>query len=158
MSSDLDTICTFELANLRFGMPVNMVQEVIRQQDVTDVPLSPNSISGLINLRGQIITVVDLNHILLPKEEITPREGRLFLVCAPRRTPMALMIDKVGDVLKIDSGKIERSPDNVQGLVRELIDGAYKTDDELILLFNARRAVGLILDDIKKTQRGHIFG
>lgn len=158
MNTELNTICTFELANLRFGMPVNMVQEVIRQQDVTDVPLSPNSISGLINLRGQIITVVDLNHILLSEEENTPREGRLFLVCAPRRTPLALVIDKVGEVLKIDSGNIERSPENVHGLVREVIDGAYKTEDDLILLFNARRAVGLILDDIKKNQRSQIFG
>lgn len=158
MTADLDTICTFELANLRFGMPVNMVQEVIKQQDVTDVPLSPDSISGLINLRGQIITVVDLNQILLPKEENGPREGRLFLVCAPRRTPLALVIDKVGEVLKIDSKNIERSPENLHGLVRDLIDGAYKSEDELILLFNARRAVSLVLDDISKSQRDHIFG
>ena len=158
MNSELNTICTFELANLRFGLPVNMVQEVIRQQDVTDVPLSPNSISGLINLRGQIITVVDLNHLLLSEEENTPREKRLFLVCAPRRTPLALVIDKVGDVLKIDAKKIERSPENIHGIVRDVIDGAYKTDDELILLFNARRAVTLIMEDIKKNQPGHLFG
>lgn len=136
-----------------------MVQEVIRQQEVTDVPLSPDSISGLINLRGQIMTVVDLNHLLLSKEECeVEREKRLFLVCAPRRTPLALVIDKVGEVIKIDKANVERAPDNIQGMVRDLIDGAYKADEELILLFNARRAISLVMEDINKSQRGNIFG
>ena len=133
---------------MRFGLSVNLVQEIIRQQALTVVPRAPETVAGLINLRGQILTIVSLYSLFESSPALAPTEQRLFLICTPRHTSVGIIIDKIGEVLTIDPAKIERSPENVQGVARELIEGTYQTEDDLILLFNVQRAMSLIVDDI----------
>jgi purine-binding chemotaxis protein CheW len=158
LSNDLTTICTFQLAHMRFGIPVNMIQEIIREQELTPVPLAPMTISGLLNLRGQIVTVVDLFSLFNEPTTTVRPEKMLYLVCTPRRTPMSLIIDKIGEVIAIDPTKVERAPDNMKGIANEVIDGAYQHQGELVLLFNVRRAINLIIEEVAGNQRNHLIG
>lgn len=135
--------CTFFLDNLFFGVEVHQVQEVIRYQEMTRVPLASRVVNGLINLRGQIVTALDLRTRL----ELLPRpEGRLPMNVVVRTDdgPMSLLVDEIGDVLEVDNESFERPPETLQGIARELIRGAYKLKDRLLLTLDTAKAVALV--------------
>ncbi len=132
--------CTFHLDELFFGVDVQKVQEVIRYQEMTRVPLAGAVIQGLINLRGQIVTAIDLRRRL----ELQPRsEGELPMNVVVRTDdgPVSLLVDEIGDVLALDTDSFERPPETLKGVARELICGAYKLKDRLLLLLDIERAV-----------------
>jgi len=132
--------CTFYLDDLFFGVEVQKVQEVIRYQEMTRVPLSSPVVQGLINLRGQIVTAIDLRRRL----ELKPRpEGQLPMNVVVRTDdgPMSLLVDEIGDVLEMDADGFERPPETLKGVARELIRGAYKLKDRLLLTLDTERAV-----------------
>jgi purine-binding chemotaxis protein CheW len=107
---------------------VETVQEVIRYQETTRVPLASGSIGGLINLRGQVITALDLRHRL----GMEPRpEGQLPMNVVVRTEDgaVSLLVDQIGEVIETDARHFELSPDTVTAKARELIRGAYKLDD-----------------------------
>ena len=132
--------CTFHLDNLFFGIEVEKVQEVIRYQEMTRVPLASNVVRGLINLRGQIVIAIDLRRRL----ELPPRvEGQLPINVVVRTNdgPMSLLVDEIGDVLELEADSLERPPQTLRGVARELIRGAYKLKDRLLLTLDTERAV-----------------
>lgn len=134
--------CTFHLDNLFFGVEVHKVQEVIRYQEMTSVPLASVVVRGLINLRGQIVTAIDLRRRL----ELKPRpEGQLPMNVVVRTDdgPMSLLVDEIGDVLEMNADNFERPPETLKGVARELIRGAYKLKDRLLLTLDTERAVQL---------------
>ena len=133
---------TFFLTDLFFGIDVLNVQEVLRDQEMTSVPLSPNVVEGLINLRGQIVTAIDMRRRL----ELPPRgEGETWMnvVVRTQDGPVSLMVDEIGDVLKADPAAFERPPDNLPGTARELIQSVYKLKDRLLLVLDAEKTVAL---------------
>ena len=133
---------TFYLGKLLFGVEVDKVQEVIRHQEMTRVPLACSVITGLINLRGQIVTALDMRRRLnLPEREA----GRLPMNVVVRTDDEAinLLVDEIGDVLEVDEDAFERPPDTLIGEARELIHGAYKLDNRLLLVLNTEKAVSL---------------
>src|ERR1700733_196029 len=118
-------LCTFYLRDLMFGVEVEKVQEVIRYQEMTKIPLSPSVIAGLINLRGQIVTAVDLRHQL----DLAPRKsGELPMNVVIRREdgPISLLVDEIGDVVEVEEQLFEHAPDTLDGRKREFIRGVYK--------------------------------
>lgn len=134
--------CTFHLDNLFFGVEVQKVQEVIRYQEMTRVPLASPVVRGLINLRGQIVTAIDLRRRL----ELKPRPAGQLPMNVVVRTddgPMSLLVDEIGDVLEVDGDCFERPPETLRGVARELIRGAYKFKDRLLLTLDTERAVQL---------------
>jgi purine-binding chemotaxis protein CheW len=131
---------TFFLGDLYFGIDVLNVQEVLRQQEMTPVPLSPPVIQGLINLRGQIVTAVDMRARL----ELPAREDAASAMNIVVRTPdgaVSLLVDEIGDVLEADLATFERSPDNLPAVAKGLIRGIYKLKDRLLLVLDTERAV-----------------
>lgn len=135
-------LCTFFLAGQLFGVDAQSVQEVIRYQEMTRVPKSPPSVSGLINLRGQIVTAIDLRSRLGMK----PREvGKLPMNVVVRSDDgaVSLLVDQIGDVIEVDAENFETPPDTLQGPTRELVKGAYKLDGRLLLLLDCDTAVEL---------------
>ena len=123
---------TFVVDGYLFGVPVINVQEVIRHQEMTSVPLSPEVVGGLINLRGQIVMAIDLRRRL----EFPDRaEGELPMnvVVKTEDGAVSLLVDKIGDVVEIDEESFEAPPDTLQGVARDLIDGVYKLEDRLLL-------------------------
>jgi purine-binding chemotaxis protein CheW len=132
--------CTFFLDRLFFGVEVQKVQEVIRYQEMTRVPLASKVVQGLINLRGQIVTALDMRRRL----DLSERpEGELPMNVVVRTDdgPMSLLVDEIGDVLEVDEKAYERPPETLQGVARELICGAYKLKDRLLLVLDTEKAV-----------------
>ena len=134
--------CTFYLAGHCFGVEVDEVQEVLRHQDMTAVPLAGPEVGGLMNLRGQIVTAVDLRERLgLPKrsEDETP----MNVVIRTEEGAVSLLVDQIGDVLMADESSFERPPETLSGHARRLILGAYKLDGRLLLVLDTQRAIDL---------------
>src|SRR5580704_7115215 len=124
---------TFFVADLFFGVDVLRVQELLRFQQMTRVPQAPEVIEGLINLRGQIVTAIDMRRRL----RLSPRAGDqtpMNMVVRTEDGAVSLLVDEIGDVLDVDADTYERSPDNLDSAVRELIAGVYKLKDRLLLI------------------------
>lgn len=136
---------TFVLDDLYFGVEVLKVQEVIRYQAMTRVPLAPSVVQGLINLRGQIVTAIDLRRRLgLPARP----EGELPMnvVVRTEEGVVSLLVDEIGDVVEVSPGQFERAPDTVTGPAREVVTGVYKLKDRLLLVLDESRAAAVDAD------------
>ena len=138
--SEQKQFCTFYLDNHMFGVKVEQVQEVFRYQEMTKVPLAPPVIRGLINLRGQIITAIDLRQRLgmgpLP-------EGKLPMnvVVRTKDGVVSLLVDEIADVLEVSEEVYERPPETIPIEVREQVMGVYKLSDKLLLILDSEKAV-----------------
>jgi purine-binding chemotaxis protein CheW len=133
---------TFFVDGFLFGVEVLQVQEVLRYQEMTRVPLAPEVIEGLINLRGQIVTAVDMRRRL----KLRPRpEGSMPMSMVVRSADgaVSLLVDEIGDVLEVEEESFEKPPDNLEGAARELIRGVYKLKDRLLLVLDTEKAVDL---------------
>jgi purine-binding chemotaxis protein CheW len=134
--------CTFYVNGLFFGVEVLKVQEVIRYQGMTQVPLAPPMIQGLINLRGQIVTAIDLRRRL----ELAPREGDqlpMNVVVRSDDGAVSLLVDEIGDVVEIQDDIYERPPETLKGVARELVQGVYKLKEQLLLILDTEKTVNL---------------
>ena len=132
--------CTLFLDDLFFGVQVEQVQEVRRYQEMTSVPLAPSVVEGLINLRGQIVTTIDLRRRLsLPKR--SNEQLPMNVILRTEDGALSLLVDEIGDVLELDAGCFELPPETVQGAARELIRGAYKLEDRLLLVLDTSKVM-----------------
>jgi len=133
-------VCTFTVGGLLFGVDVVQVQEVLRYQEMTPVPLAPGVVSGLINLRGQIVTALDMRQRLgMP---IRPQEQPpTNLILREHQRAVSLLVDEIGDVVEVDAGSFEPVPETLSAASRALIDGVYKFERQLLLLLNTERAI-----------------
>ena len=131
---------TFYVADLFFGVDVLHVQEVLRSQPMTPVPQAPDVIEGLINLRGQIVTAIDMRRRLqLP--QLAGDQTPMNIVVSTSDGAVSLLVDEIGDVLDMDASNYERPPDNLDPAARELISGVYKMKDSLLLVLDTDKAV-----------------
>jgi purine-binding chemotaxis protein CheW len=140
--ADEHQFCTFYLAGHYFGLDVLKVQEIIRYQEMTRVPLAAPVVRGLINLRGQIVTAIDLRRRLELEDRPT---GQLpvNIVVHTEDGAVSLLVDEIGDVLQVSESMFERTPETLQGTARELIRGAYKLPDRLLLILDPERTVNV---------------
>jgi purine-binding chemotaxis protein CheW len=132
--------CTFYLAGHYFGLDVLKVQEIIRSQQMTRVPLASPVVRGLINLRGQIVTALDLRRRLGLEDRSAEREP-VNVVVHTDDGAVSLLVDDIGDVLEVPEDLFERPPETLQGTARELIRGAYKLQDRLLLILDPDQTV-----------------
>ncbi len=141
-STGTQQFTTFVLDGHLFGVEVETVQEVIRYQAMTRVPLAPGAVGGLINLRGQVITALDLRRRLGMADRpdgVLP----MNVVVRTEEGAVSLLVDQIGDVVETDAASFETPPDTVAPAARELIRGAYKLDGTLLLALDVPRAVEL---------------
>ena len=139
--ANIQQFCTFFLKDQFFGVPVQKVQEVIRYQEMTRVPLTPPVIRGLINLRGQIVLAIDLRR-RFAMEDRPETQLPMNVVVRTEDGPVSFLVDEIGDVLEVDEESFERPPDTVEGQTRELVLGVYKLREQLMLVLDTERAVG----------------
>lgn len=140
--SNTKQFCTFFVNGLFFGVEVLKVQEVIRYQGMTRVPLAPAMIQGLINLRGQIVTAIDLRRRL----ELAARETAqlpMNVVVRSDDGAVSLLVDEIGDVVEIQDDVYERPPETLKGVARELVQGVYKLKERLLLILDTEKTVNL---------------
>ncbi len=138
--ADEKQFCTFYLDSHCFGIDVLDVQEVFRYQEMTQVPLAPHVVSGLINLRGQIITAINLRLCL----GIEPHpEGKLPMNVVVRVMDevVSLLVDDIGDVIEVKDEIYESAPDILPDNLREIIKGVYKLPGRLMLILDTRKVV-----------------
>jgi purine-binding chemotaxis protein CheW len=133
---------TFFVDGLFFGVEVLKVQEVIRHQAMTRVPLAPREVQGLINLRGQIVTALDLRRRLTlaarPQDALP-----MNVVVRTDDGAVSLLVDEIGDVVEVSEEQFERPPETVAGVARELISGVYKLRDRLLLILDTEKTIRL---------------
>lgn len=133
-------LVTFTLGERSYGIDVSVVQEVLRGLPRTRIPLAPRALAGLINLRGQVLTAVDLRAQL----GLPPREDGIepmLVVTHVDGEPVALLVDSIGAVVDVEPEQFEPPPDTLVGPTRELILGAYKLTDHLLLSLDVDKAV-----------------
>ncbi len=131
---------TFTVDGLFLGVDVSLVQELIRYQPMTGVPLAPPVVGGLINLRGQIVTAIDLRtRLQLPARD--PGRLPMNVVLRTDDGAVSLLVDEIGDVLDVTEHSFERPPETLTGVARDLIRGAHKLDGRLLLVLDTDRAV-----------------
>lgn len=134
--------CTFQVGEFFFGVDVTRVQEVVRYQELTRVPLAPGEVSGLINLRGQIITTIDLRRRLrLPDRPAGARPTNL-LITTPDGA-VSFQVDQIEDVIPVDAASIESPPEMIEAGIRRCIVGVSKQRDRLLLILDEVRAMDL---------------
>jgi purine-binding chemotaxis protein CheW len=134
-------LATFRLDGDLYGVEVEHVQEVLRSQKLTRVPLAPPAVAGLINLRGQVVTAIELRERLgrPPRPEGT---DAVVIVVRLHGEAVSLLVDSIADVVDVDATDFEAPPDTLDGQARELIRGAYKLDGKLLLALDVQKAVG----------------
>jgi purine-binding chemotaxis protein CheW len=136
--------CTFYVEGLCFGIGVREVQEVIRYQEMTRVPLAASVVRGLINLRGQIVTAIDLRRRLgLPDRTAGGESLPMNLVVRTDDGVVSLLVDEIGEVVEVDEDSFERPPPTLEGVARELVRGVYKREGSLLLVLDTARAVSV---------------
>lgn len=132
--------CTFYVDGQFFGVPVEQVQEVIRYQEMTRVPLVHRVIRGLINLRGQIVVAVDLRRRLNAADRA---KGQLPMNVVVRTADgaVSLLVDEIGDVLEVRDETFEPPPETLTNASRELVLGVHKLPRQLLLILDTEKAV-----------------
>ena len=138
--TEAQQFCTFKLDKLFFGVDVLQVQEVIRYQTMTTVPLASRVVQGLINLRGQIVTAVDLRRRLDLKDRPSDRPP-MNVVIRTDDGAVSLLVDEIGDVIEVTDETLEAPPPTIQGVARDLITGVYKLENQLLLVLDLEKAI-----------------
>ena len=132
---------TFRVADMFMGIELTRVQELLRHQEMTSVPLAPRAIEGLINLRGQIVTALDVRRILgLPafaSEDAPP----MNIVIQSEGGPVSLLVDEICDVLDVPLEASTPVPENMPAGQRELIEDVYQLECGLLLIMNSARVL-----------------
>ena len=136
--SSSQQFCTFLVDGEMFGTPVARVQEVIQQQEMTPVPLAPDVVAGMMNLRGQILCAIDLRRRLQLPDRAADQTPMSVVVRTNQGT-VSLLVDEIGDVIEVTDEARERAPETLQGVAREVIEGVYKLPDRLLLAIDVNR-------------------
>lgn len=137
--------CTFYLGDLFFGVDVMQVQEVLRHQPMTRVPLTTKVVSGLINLRGQTVTALDMRTRLgLPSPDGEGADAMpMNIVLRSGNEVVSILVDRIGDVLSVEEAARAAVPNTVKPEVGELLSEVYKLPDSLLLPLEIDRIVAV---------------
>lgn len=142
MSAQTKQFCTFFLEGHYFGVPVQQVQEVLRYQEMTEVPLVSSVVRGLINLRGQIITAVDLRR-QLGMTDRPEKQKPMNVIMRTADGAFSLLVDEIGDVIEVEDNTFEPPPDTLQGMAKGMLRGVHKLPNRLLLILDSERTAKL---------------
>jgi purine-binding chemotaxis protein CheW len=133
---------TFYLNGIYFGVPIEKVQEVLEFQEITAVPLSPAVLPGIINLRGQILTTIDLK-ARLDLSESASAEQPMMIVVRSSEGPVNLLVDRIGNVVDVEQGQFEKPAETLRPGVRAVITHVCKLRDRLLLVLDTEKIIQL---------------
>jgi purine-binding chemotaxis protein CheW len=135
-------LSTFHVGRYLFGVDVSLVQEIVRLQTFTPVPLSSPEIAGLINLRGEVLTAINMRARLgLPPSDVD--RDPVNVVVRVDDEPVSLLVDEIGGVQEVSQVPFEATPATVDAKVRELLLGSYTLPDRLLLALNAKKVLAV---------------
>ena len=133
--------CTFHLDDLLFGIAVLNVQEIILPHEMTYVPLAPEVISGLINLRGQVVTAIDLGRWLELDQNVSEQMRMNVVIRTEDDEVISFLVDSIGDVVEPQEETFEPPLQTLDDQIRNLISGVYKLDGKLLLVMDVERTI-----------------
>jgi purine-binding chemotaxis protein CheW len=134
-------LATYYLNGEFFGIEVGRVQEIVRPQPMTPVPTAERTIRGLINLRGQIVTAIDLRCILGMSDTEKPNELMNMIVRFPEGSD-SLLVDRIGDVIEVAADHIDTPPSSMKGIDRRFVSGICKLEKSLLVILDVDRLTG----------------
>lgn len=136
---------TVVIAGQRFGIPVLQVQDVLREQSVTKIPLAPPEVAGSLNLRGRIVTAIDVRKRLgLPEND--NKKNDMSVVVEQQNELFSLIIDSVGDVLSVECDQIEKTPSTIDPVWREISTGVFQLKGELLVIMDVSKLLDYSTD------------
>lgn len=142
VSSDTTTaeFVTVTVDGQMFGIPVLSVQDVLGPQKITKIPLSPPEIAGVLNLRGRIVTAIDLRRRLRLAGRPEGERG-MSVVVEHKGEPYSLIVDSVGEVMALPESAYERNPPTLSARWREISGGIYRLDGKLLVVLEVDKAL-----------------
>ncbi len=148
VSTETKDYVTMYINGQLFGIPVSTVQDVLAPQKITRIPLAPPEIAGSLNLRGRIVTAIDVRLRLGLSRDDQTASGMSVVVDYGGEL-YSLMVDSVGEVLSLALASFERNPPTLDLQWREFSAGIYRLDDELLVVLDVARLL-----DFAKTEIG----
>lgn len=135
-------LVVFRLRDEEFGVDIKQVREIVRMMAITHLPEAPGFIEGVINLRGQVIAVIDLaRQFELSAQKELPKSARIVVVEVKDQT-IGMIVDEVPEVLRISTDSIEPTPEVIQTEIRQdYIKGVGKMEDRLLILVDLEKVL-----------------
>jgi purine-binding chemotaxis protein CheW len=136
-------VVTMMIAGQLFGIPVLQVQDVLKPQRITRIPLAPPEIAGSLNLRGRIVTVIDLRSCL----GLPPRaegEQRMSIVVDFHGELYSLLVDQIGEVLSLPIADFEPNPPTLEKRWRSVAQGIYRLNPSLLVVLDVSRLLNIV--------------
>jgi purine-binding chemotaxis protein CheW len=138
-TEDHEEFVTMFIEGQMFGIPVLMVQDVLGPQKITRIPLAPPEVAGSLNLRGRIVTAIDVRLRLRLRSNKDSSSDDMSVVVDLRGELYSLRVDSVGEVLSLPAAKFERNPPTLDPLWREFSTGIYRLDNKLLVVLDVPR-------------------
>jgi purine-binding chemotaxis protein CheW len=147
-TEDHEDFVTMFIEGQMFGIPVLVVQDVLGPQKITRIPLAPPEVAGSLNLRGRIVTAIDVRmRLQLPKR--APDAGAGMSVVVDMRGELySLRVDQVGEVLSLPAAKFERNPPTLDPLWREFSTGIYRLEEKLLVILDVPRLLDFTKSEV----------
>ena len=141
-TKDMVELVTFYIGNALCGMDILKVQEINKLSQMTRVPKAPEYVLGILNLRGQIVTVIDLGKKLGLGVTDISQDSRDIIVNSPGGY-LGFLVSSIGDVVSADMERVERAPANMSGIQGDFFTGVYKTQNNLIGILDVDKVLSL---------------
>jgi purine-binding chemotaxis protein CheW len=156
-------LATFYIGSEVFGIDILLTKEIGRLHEVTSVPEAPNFFRGLMNLRGQVVTIMDPGvflgktitveqndcRIIILKTESeleVLRKRKLIKTNIATKDPLAIVVDKIGEVIEVSPSKILPPPPNLTGVKKDLVSGVIQTEQQLIIILSMERLLNVCFE------------
>lgn len=139
---DQQEFVTMQVGEQLFGISVMAVQDVLRKQRIARVPLAPAVIAGSLNLRGRIVTAIDMR-VRLGLEPVHDLTTMMNVVVLYGNELYSLLVDKVGEVLSLPLDQFEKVPSNLTSSWRDLSAGVFKLDRQLLVILDVENIIQL---------------
>jgi purine-binding chemotaxis protein CheW len=148
-----DQKVVFGIGKELFGVGIDIIREILKVPDMTEVPDSPDFLEGVINLRGKIVPVIDLRKRLRLNGADRTRSTRVLIAEESDRT-VGLIVDSVTEVIRIQPDDVEKPPEMITAIGIEYITGVAKVDEKLIILLDLKRV--LSSEEMKRVRAGEM--
>lgn len=134
---------TFSMGKQIFGVPVQRVQDILVPERIAPVPLAPSEVCGLINLRGRIVTVIDVRIRLALKDARDPASRAMGVTVESGHELYTLLVDHVGDVITLSTDSFEANPATIEGLWKDFSKGVHRLSDQLMVILDIDRLLDI---------------
>lgn len=139
---DTQVLVTLTVADQLCGIPVLAVRDILGEQTITRIPLAPPEIAGSLNLRGRIVTAIDLRR-RLRLAPAAPGQARMSVVAEQGGELYALLVDQVSEVLSLDASLFERNPPTLEKTWADFSTGIFRLDGRLLVVLDVSRLLAL---------------